>query len=243
MKRILVCLVAVMMVFGTVKMASAIVIGGSAWSHDFDDNAFVDSVIAQKGGWYWGGGTEAGLLNGDVNDGGIALLGGDYMSFIFTDNVAVNGAGADLAIFEAGFPADDFIVSVSSRTDNTGWVSPLMRYRTTYTGGEAKGYNLNVAAIDLSDFGLAEGASVSAVKIYGITTNLSCKKGRHGKKNCKGKKADPIKRLGCCKSVGGTDLVAIGAMNNGIPVPEPATFLLIGSGLVGLGFMKRKFKG
>jgi len=235
MKRIVVCLVAVMVVFGTVKMASALVIGGSLWSHDFEESAFVDSVIDSNGGWYWGGGTEAGLLNGDVSDGGIALLDDNYMSFIFTDNVAVNGTGADLAIFEAGFPAEDFIVSVSSFTDDTGWSSPRT-YGTTYTGGAASAYNLNVALIDFSDFGLADGSSIAAIRIDGITTSYSC----CGKKG--GTINDPLLKTGCCKSVGGSDLVAIGAMNN-ISVPEPATFLLIGSGLVGLGFMRRKFKG
>ncbi len=234
MKKVLVCIASIMMFLGTVQLASALVIGGGSWSYDFEDNAFVDGVIDSNGGWYWGGGTEAGLLNGDVNDGGIALFDDDYMSFIFTDNVAVNGSGADLAIFEAGYTAEDFIVSVSQSPDNTGWTS-FFRYNTVYTGGSASGYNLNVVAIDLSDFGITEGASISAVKILGITTKYSCC-GKKGSIN------DPLLKTRCCRGVGGTDLVAIGAINN-VSVPEPATFLLIGSGLVGLGFIRRKFKG
>ncbi len=212
MKRFLIVLSAVIMILGTVGMANAVLIGGSSWSYDFDSTAFVDSVIDSSGGWYWSGGTEAGLLNGNVNDGGIALYDGDYMSFAFIDNSVYNGAGADLAIFEAGFPAEDFIVSVSFLTNNTGWTSPI-QYSTVYTGGSASGYNLNVVALDLSDFGIGSNMAISAVRIDGITH----------------------------PTLGGTDLVAIGGMNIS-PVPEPATLILLGSGLAGLAFFRKKMK-
>ncbi|NOZ25937.1 MAG: PEP-CTERM sorting domain-containing protein [Nitrospirae bacterium] len=247
-KSVLACLVSAVVLLGTVSMAGALVIGGASWSYDFDDTAFVDSVIDKNidGGWYWGGGTESGLLNGDVTDGGVALLDKDYISFIFTDNTALNGVGADLAIFEAGFPAEDIVVSVSPFTDDTGW-TPARTYSSKDTGAKAADdYNLNVALIDLTDFGFAEGDSIAAVKIFGITSVYSCC-GSTGKRGRKGKGGgttinDPyIKK--CCKSIGGTDLVAIGSLSKSVPVAEPGTLLLIGTGLVGLGLMRRKSRG
>ncbi len=238
-------LVSAVILFGAVSKAGAILIGGGLWSHDFDDTAFVDEIIDKEvNGFYWEGGSDAGLLNGDVGDGGVALLDGDYISFIFTDNTVLNGAGADLAVFEAGLPAEDLIVSVSPFDDNTGWTTTL-KYDSTYTGAEAAGgYNLNVALIDLSDFGFAEGDAISAVKIFGISSVYKCC-GRGGKGGMGGGSKtvkDPYKKK-CCKSIGGTDLVAIGSLNREVPVPEPGTLLLIGTGLVGLGLMNRKLKG
>ena len=211
MKKFLVFLCAVVLVFGMVGSVGAVTIGGGSWSYDFDDNAFVDSVIDSQGGLYWSGGTQAGLLNSDVNDGGIALYDGNFMSFAFSDNYCTNGVGADLAVFEAGSPAEDFMVSLSFFTDNTGWTTPI-QYSTLYTGGSASGYNLNVAAIDLSDYGFATGDSISAVWIGGVTH----------------------------PTAGGTDLVAIGAINTSTSVPEPSTILLLGFGLLSIAGLRRK---
>ena len=58
MKKFLMFCCAVALVFGMGGSAGAVSIGGNIWSYDFDDNAFVDSVIESSGGSYWWGGTQ-----------------------------------------------------------------------------------------------------------------------------------------------------------------------------------------
>ncbi len=68
----------------------------------------------------------------------------------FIDNVIVNGEGADFVVFEQGVP-ETYGVAIS----RDGTASNLTNFRQ-YTGTQA---------IDLSDFGLASGATVTLLRI------------------------------------------------------------------------------
>jgi hypothetical protein len=66
------------------------------------------------------------------------------------------------------------------------------------------------AFIDLTDFGVALGDRVSVIQLWGIYSGLS-----------------------------GTEYMAIGALNNGAPIPAPAAVWLVGLGLVTLRGARR----
>ncbi len=89
-------------------------------------------------------------------------------------------------------------------------------YSTSNTGYQGAGYTVNAALIDLDDFGVTSGAYLSSIV------------------------------LGMSYTTGSTvpSLAVVGALNsaNIAPVPEPATLLLLGSGLAGLAFYRRKRK-
>lgn len=173
---------------------------------NFDDNAFADALYYSYGSYTTSGGSLASVLT-DINPGTYAFsfTPGANVMLGFTDNNAFNGAGADLAIFELGIPDT---VQVFFGTQS-------MSYLTSYTGYSAGGYNLNVALVDFSDFGIVPGANLTYQSI-GLST----------------------------QAAGGTvpSLSLVGALHTVMPVPEPETYalLLLGLGAVGLSSRLRK---
>lgn len=136
-------------------MAGSVSLGG----YVFDDTAFADSLTGSAGNWTTAGGSLAASLTGsDASDYAFSFDAGSFAALAFTDNVALNGAGADLVVFELG--VDDFIsLTINGITHN---------YLTSSTGETAGGFSLNAAAIDLSDYGVG---SVSNFSLNGGVDN------------------------------------------------------------------------
>ncbi len=153
----------VLLVAATAASAS-VSIGG----YTFDDNAFVDSLDASTGNYITSGGPLATVVT-DVDPGTWAgsFDANASLTLSFVDNVAVNGAGNDIVLFELGVP-DGWNVTINGIT--LGGLS-------ANTGFSAGGFNLNALAIDLSDFGIAANGTVSSLSVTfisgGATTSTS----------------------------------------------------------------------
>src|SRR5919197_183427 len=81
----------------------------------------------------------------------------------FTDNVVVNGAGPDLAVFESGVP-EGFTVAVFDAA--TGTYSAPLRFDPIGIGFyDHCGFAVNAALVDLSSFGVARLGTVSQLRI------------------------------------------------------------------------------
>ncbi len=184
----------------TVSAQAVTTIGGI----DFADNAFADSLISSTGSYTTSGGSLASVLT-DTNPGTYAFSRsrGASVDLGFTDNGAYNLAGNDLAIFELGIP-DTVEVTIGATT---------LSFLTTNTGFNAGGFNLNVAFVDFSDFGVAHGANLTSV-LLGLD-------------------------IPAATTVPSLSLV--GALNVS-PVPEPETYAMLLAGLGLIGFTARRRK-
>ena len=89
---------------------------------------------------------ESVLVDNDPRTFAFSRSPGAYVELGFTDNTVVNGPGPDLALFELGFP-NSLEVSLT-----IGGIT--QEYLAIDTGFDAAGFNLNVALVDLDDFGL-----------------------------------------------------------------------------------------
>ena len=170
----------------------------------FNDSSFVDKLVSSTGSWTLGGqGTlQDQVVGSDVNDYAFCFGGPSVctLDLAFTDNVLVNGPGADLAVFELGIP-DSFDLTINGVTGT---------YWTADTGFTAGGYNLNVAKVDLSDFGIPALSGISQFQVASIDEGTTI------------------------------SYTAFGAINSASAVPEPASFALIGGGLIGLSVVGRR---
>lgn len=184
--------------------AAVVTVGG----FNFDDNAFVDSLVASSGTYTTSGGTLAQVLTDiDASTYAFSFDTGAFVDLAFTDNVAVNGTGNDIVLFETGVP-DAWNVTINGVTLNFLPVS---------TGSSAGAFALNAAALDLTAFGIAPGASISQLRLGFVTTG----------------------------TVASTSLVGAlnsGAAIGGIPEPETWAMMLLGFGFMGgaLRFSRRK---
>lgn len=132
---------------------AATTIGG----YNFDDNAFVDTLVGSFGNYTVVGGTLSSVLT-DTDAGTYAYSfdGGAFLDLAFTDNVAINGAGNDLVLFEMGNVLDGWNVTIGGVT---------LPFLPVDTGFDEAGFNLDAAAFDLTAFGIAPGGEVSSLRL------------------------------------------------------------------------------
>ncbi len=132
--------------------AASVSIGGFT----FDDDAFADRLVASGGSFTVVGGTLESVLT-DANPATFAFSfsSGAFLELEFVDNVAFNGVGNDIVLFELGVP-DPWRVTINGITNT---------YTPVATGFLAGGFDLLAAAFDLSDFGIAAGGLVSSLRL------------------------------------------------------------------------------
>jgi len=153
MKRVVVSSILVL-VFGCSITRATITLSGLS----FDDNAFADQVVEINGTWV--NNVAAAVLGPNITNNTVNLPYDEsaYIKVAFTDNTVVNATGADLVVFEStgsdpGCPAR---ITVEGLTHT---------YATPWRGGV-----VNAAIIDLDDFGVAPGGSVSTFMLWAAPT-------------------------------------------------------------------------
>jgi hypothetical protein len=141
---------------------------------------------------------------------------GIVVDLTFGNASIVNGAGYDLVLFETVFEENfDLAIYVGNTLS-----SPLTYWSasTGLTVGDEVGSTntamLNAAEIDLSDFGIGLGETVSNIRLYTQPVGIPPE-----------------------DSTAGADIVAVGALH---VVPEPPVLYLLLPGLLGLIGISRK---
>lgn len=144
----------------------------------------------------------------------------DFLIPGFGDISILNGPGADLVVFEAGSPSEEFKLAVS--LDGGITFSANMNYFTfaSVPLDASSGFNTNTAFIDLTDFGILAGQRVDALRLEGLFTGIGGS---------------------------GPDILAIGVLNFGPPtgrvppsVPEPSTWAMLALGGGAIAFLRRR---
>ena len=122
----------------------------------FDDNAFADVLNSSSGNFSTSGGPLASVVT-DTDAGTFAFSRdqGAFLDLGFTDNVAINGAGNDIVLFELGVP-DRWLVTINGISNQCA---------SAGTGSSAGSFSLNACAFDLSSFGIASGGQVSSLRL------------------------------------------------------------------------------
>jgi len=181
---------------------------------EFDASAFPDALVAHT--------LEQDDLEGSrilraLNDDKLTSyidpdFVGDYVILRFTDNAIRNEAGYDLAIFELWTPE---AIRISLSSDQSGInVMPIYTgYITTFNNGGTG--EVNIAWVDLSDLGIADGGLVHELLI-GAT----------------GSEETDVNN-----DVSSPEIAGVAAIHN---VPEPGTLALFGLGLGSL-LLGRKY--
>lgn len=181
----------------------------------YDTVNFADTLISSGstgGSFTLGGGvaTLAAAVTGtSVDDWAFCNCTTSFVQLGFTDNVVVNGLGADLAFFEIGTP-DNFGISLTVG----GPTQTIVSASTGFT--QAQGFGINLATIDLSTLGVASGASVPS-----IVVNMGV----------------PFANTSLGPTLAA--VTALGPAPGPAPVPEPATLSLLGLGLAGASLLRR----
>jgi hypothetical protein len=169
--------------------------GGAVSSGPFTTAAAAAYVI--------GSGLDTGVALGQGPTGGAAeyLVAGVGMASI------VNGAGADLAGWEAGTPSESFRIRVS--TDGGATFSAFVSYTTVATVPQdsSSGFASNIGFVELDDFGIGAGVSIDAVQVEGLFTGIGGS---------------------------GPDILALAILNAGAPTGNVPTGVPDGGATVGL---------
>lgn len=177
MKKINLLLLALtaLLLFTTHALADTMIAG-----YTFHDNAFADKLLAFSGTWRWypGDGTknivgtdallEAQLVGANIDTHAFCITGSKCdLDIAFTDNAIVNGGGADLAVFELGGPdVVRIVIGGISGDYQTSWTG------YNYNGGPIGHLNqINVALINLDDFGISALGSVSTLRAQSLRTD------------------------------------------------------------------------
>ena len=149
---------------------------------------------------------------------------GDFIVPGFGLASIVNGPGADLIVWEAGTPAESFLLSVS--LDGGTSFSANISYNTSpvVPAASTPPFAINSVSVDLTDFGVSASQQVDAVRLEGLFTGIGDS---------------------------GPDILAVAAINAGAPtgnipggggaaVPEPSTYAMMALGLISLGIARRR---
>lgn len=128
-------------------------------SFTFDDNAFADdAAIALTTGGTRGPAT----FPASATDGNLSTasnLNDSFVEIFFTDNVLINGPGADIVIF--GNTNNNVIRLYTGADTNASWTTGDSNFITAGATGNTSGFSLNGATIDLSTLGYADGAEIT----------------------------------------------------------------------------------
>ena len=202
--KTLICIV--VLAFGLSSAKAIMMVAGLT----FQDNAFADIVVASSGTYTLAGaGTlQAAVTGSSLNKYAFSSSPGAYIQLGFTDNSLVNGNGYDLALFDYG-NASTFALSIGGITKYYKSVTDV-GYTSVIDG---KSYQINVAKINLDDFGIVAGTKIYDIKIY---MN--------------------------CPTNGVPTFGAAGALNSGMVPDAGATVAMLGLAFAGLALLKRKLQ-
>lgn len=92
-----------------------------------------------------------------------------YLELGFSDNRLINADGSDLVLFELGDSIDSFGVSLEPNGQLIEYASVFSGYYTRSSGINAL-VPINVAFVDLGDFGIPAGSSIGRFFIGGLDT-------------------------------------------------------------------------